>query len=112
MAARARREVHRRLIVIGVLAAAMVSAPVQAPASSTAPERAALAPTGPCATLLFSRTELAGADHCGLNTTNLARPDTTVAPYLSSLGLRATGTLVPGKTKANALTCTHNSSSM
>jgi len=76
------------------------------------PGEAAAALPGPFATLLFSRTELTAADNCVVNNNGIARLDWVVAPYLRSLGLTGTGTLVTGKTKASTLTCTHVSSSM
>jgi hypothetical protein len=63
-------------------------------------------------TLLFSRTEMTAADNCVVNNTGIARLDTVVAPYLTSLGMTGTGTLTTGKTKDNALSCTHSNSSM
>jgi hypothetical protein len=107
-----RTRVRALLIVVATTVAAVAALPVHAPASTASPAQAALAPPGPFATLLFSRTEMTAADNCVVINTNIARLDTTVAPYLRSLGLRATGTLVTGKTKANAVTCTHNKSSM
>ncbi len=63
-------------------------------------------------TLLFSRTEMTAADNCVVNNTGIARLDTTVAPYLTSLQMTGTGTLTTGPTKASALFCTHTNSSM
>lgn len=65
------------------------------------------ATAGPFVTLLFSRTTLTAADGCIENNAGIARLDTMVAPYLRSLSLTGTGTLVTGKIKKTALTCTH-----
>lgn len=62
---------------------------------------------GPFVTLLFSRTEVTAADGCVRDDTGIAQLVTTVAPYLKSLGMTATGTLVTGNIKARALLCTH-----
>ena len=65
------------------------------------------AATGPFVTLLFSRSEISAADNCVENDTNIARLDTTVAPYLKSLGMAGTGTLVTAKTGDTTRNCTH-----
>src|SRR6516164_7047528 len=57
--------------------------------------------------MLFSRSEISAADGCVQNDTNVARLDTTVAPYLHSLGLAGTGTLVTDRTGATTRHCTH-----
>jgi hypothetical protein len=95
----------------GALAAATVAAAGHAPAAEGQPSRQA-AVAGPFATLLFSRSEITAADGCVVNDAGIARLDTVVAPYLKSLGMSGTGTLVTAKTKAAALTCTHSDSSM
>jgi len=69
------------------------------------------APSAPFATLLFSRTEMTAADDCVVADTNIARIDTVVAPYLSSLGLTGTGTLTTSRTSQNSTTCVHFRSS-
>jgi hypothetical protein len=110
----ARRYPRRAGAALATMAVVWVAGwPAQAPAAPP-PSGAitARAAPGPYATLLFSRTEITAADNCVVNNTNIARLDTTVAPYLRSLGLQATGTLVTDKTKPNALTCTHSRSSM
>ena len=115
MARQARRGRHRLLVTaLSVVLGVAMAVPGHAPASSAAPgsSQAALAAPGPYVTLLFSRTEMTAADNCVTNNAGVARLDTTVAPYLTSLGLRATGTLVTDRTKANALTCVHDKSSM
>jgi Polysaccharide deacetylase len=67
---------------------------------------------GPFVTLLFSRTEVTAADGCVRDNTGIAQLVTTVAPYLQSLGMPATGTLVTGNIKARALLCTHSGDSL
>jgi hypothetical protein len=68
-------------------------------------------PPGPFVTLLFSRTEMTAADNCVPDSTNIAGLDTTVAPYLHSLGMRGTGTLVTSRTDATQDVCVHQNSS-
>lgn len=82
---------------------------VQPPDASTA---VAAAPGGPYVTLLFSRTEITAADSCVAENAGIARLDSVVAPYLASLSLTGTGTLVTDRTKARAMTCTHLNSSL
>jgi hypothetical protein len=65
---------------------------------------------GPFATLLFSRTELTAADNCRADNTNVARLDTNVAPYLHSLGMRGTGTIVTSRTALVKAGCVHYNS--
>jgi hypothetical protein len=115
MAPQTRRGRHRlRVTALSVVLGVAAALPGHAPASSaaTGSSEAAPAAPGPYVTLLFSRTEMTAADNCVTNNAGVARLDTTVAPYLTSLGLRATGTLVTDRTKANALTCVHDMSSM
>src|SRR5262245_12479495 len=81
-------------------------APSQALPASPASARNA-APAGPFVTLLFSRTEISAADNCVEDDDNIARLDTTVAPYLQSLGMAGTGTLVTARTDATTRHCTH-----
>jgi len=64
-------------------------------------------PPGPFVTLLFSRTEISAADNCVEDDDSIARLDTTVAPYLQSLGMTATGTLVTDRTDDATRHCTH-----
>jgi hypothetical protein len=63
-------------------------------------------------TLLFSRTETSAADNCVPDNSGIAPLDTVVAPYLRSLGMPGTGTLVTGMTQATAPTCTHSCDSL
>ena len=63
-------------------------------------------------TLLFSRTETAAADNCVPDNSGIAPLDTVVAPYLRSLGMPGTGTLVTGVTQATAPDCTHSGDSL
>src|SRR5215510_4780402 len=67
---------------------------------------AATAP-GPFVTLLFSRSEISAADNCVEDDTNIARLDTVIAPYLQSLGMAGTGTLVTKRTGDTTRHCTH-----
>jgi hypothetical protein len=64
------------------------------------------------ATLFFSRSEITGADACTQDDAGIARLDTTVAPYLQSLGMAGTGSLVTGKTRLMKNNCTHNGDSL
>jgi len=58
--------------------------------------------------LIFSRTEVTATDGgCNADDTNIARLDTTVAPYLQSLGLTATGSIETGPTLPAAFWCAH-----
>jgi hypothetical protein len=64
------------------------------------------------ATLFFSRSEITAADNCAEDDTGIARLDTTVAPYLQSLGMIGTGSLVTDKTHTTKNNCTHNGDSL
>ena len=77
------------------------------PAPGAASARSAAAAPGPFVTLLFSRTEISAADNCVEDDNSIARLDTTVAPYLHSLGLAGTGTLVTARTQPTTRFCTH-----
>jgi hypothetical protein len=70
------------------------------------------ATAGPYVTLLFSRTETSAADNCVPDNSGIAPLDTVVAPYLRSLGMTGTGTLVTGMTQATVPTCTHSGDSL
>jgi hypothetical protein len=72
----------------------------------------AAAPAARYVTLLFSRTEITAADDCVPNNAGIARLDTIVAPYLTSLGMTGTGTLVTNQTGDTARTCTHSNASL
>ena len=67
---------------------------------------------GPFVTLLFSRAEVTAADNCLPDDSGVARLDTVVAPYLQSLGMAGTGSLVTGVTQETAPYCTHNGDSL
>jgi hypothetical protein len=99
----------RRRLVIFLMALACTgmwgAAPASSSSSVTAP--AVVRPPGPFVTLLFSRTELTAADNCVANNINIGRLDTTVAPYLYSLGMRGTGTIVTSRTAAVNAGCVH-----
>jgi hypothetical protein len=62
---------------------------------------------GPFVTFLFSRTEVGLAVDCRPVVGNLAPLSTTVAPWLASQGLTATGTIVTRRTAQNTPTCAH-----
>lgn len=64
------------------------------------------------ATIYFSRSETTAADACTADDTGIARLDTTVAPYLYSLGMSGTGSLVTSKTFKTTNFCTHNGDSL
>ena len=96
-----------RRLTIGLSALALLAC---LSASGLAAAPAAAGPPGPFVTLLFSRTELTAADNCIANNTNIARLDTTVAPYLASLGMRGTGTIVTSRTAAVNAGCVHYNS--
>jgi hypothetical protein len=87
-------------------AGAAAGGPVQGPQAGAAPAGNAAVP-GPFVTLLFSRSEISAADNCVEDDTNIARLDTTVAPYLQSVGMAGTGTLVTGRTDDTTRHCTH-----
>src|SRR5436190_4531074 len=74
--------------------------------------RPAAAASKKYATIYFSRSEVTGADACKLDDTGIARLDTTVAPYLQSLRMSGTGSLVTSKTHKRANNCTHNGDSL
>ena len=101
-----------RLLVAGASVALAASAWGAAPAVAPPAAAATPATSGPFATLLFSRSEITAADNCVVNNSGIARLDTTVAPFLSGLGMPGTGTLVTGRTSTNAMTCTHVNSSL
>lgn len=114
----------RMLSAVLLAAIPLTATAVLTPGNGLSAPRAAVVPhtpgphvtdpasAGPFITLLFSRTEITAADDCIENNATIARLDTTVAPYLRSLGLTGTGTLVTGKIKDAALTCTHNGDSL
>jgi hypothetical protein len=64
------------------------------------------------ATLYFSRSEFTAADACTQDDTGIARVDTMVAPYLRSLGMAGTGSLVTHITHATNNGCTHSGDSL
>lgn len=64
------------------------------------------------ATLYFSRSEVSGADACAPDDTGIADLETTVAPYLQSLGMAGTGSLVTNVTHKTTNNCTHNGDSL
>jgi hypothetical protein len=70
--------------------------------------RPAAAVTKMYATMYFSRSEVTAADACTPDDTGIARLDTTVAPYLKSLGMAGTGSLVTAVTRKTKNNCTHN----
>jgi hypothetical protein len=64
------------------------------------------------ATIYFSRSEITAADGCMVDDTGIARLDTTVAPYLHSLGMAGTASLVTSKTLKTVDYCTHKGDSL
>jgi hypothetical protein len=75
--------------------------------ADSAPARGASATAGPFVTLLFSRTEISAADNCVQDDADVARLDTTVAPFLHTFGIAGTGTLVTDRTYATRRNCIH-----
>jgi hypothetical protein len=67
---------------------------------------------GPFVTFMFSRTEVGEAMQCVPNNTGAAPLETLIAPYLASLDMTATGTLVTSKIHETDRRCTHWGSSM
>lgn len=125
------RHVRRPLLVLaaaacmavstmGTLGAGAAVRPASAGAGATAVRAPAAQPhTRPAAaarktyaTLLFSRSEITGADGCTPDNTGIARLNTTVAPYLQSLGMAGTGSLVTGRTYLRKNDCTHRGDSL
>ena len=80
---------------------------VQAPSAGDPPSATTPLGPGPYVTLLFSRTEMSAADNCIQDDDSIATVDGTVAPYLQSLGMAGTGTLVTKRTDQSARHCTH-----
>jgi hypothetical protein len=89
-----------------IAGAAAKSAPIQ-----LASQRRTVTP-GPFATLLFSRSEANAADGCVPDSKGIARLVNVVAPFLESLGMRGTGSLVTGKTQPTVPLCTHHGDSL
>jgi hypothetical protein len=88
-------------------AGAVAGGTPQAPRAGAVPAHGASKTPGPFVTLLFSRTEISAADNCVEDDDDIARLDTVVAPYLQSLGMAGTGTLVTGRTQDTTRFCTH-----
>ena len=95
-------------VVVALVPAAgsAASGPAPVPRADAAAGSTAAEP-GPFVSLLFSRTEISAADNCVEDDDSIARLDTTVAPYLQSLGMAGTGTLVTARTSATTRHCTH-----
>jgi hypothetical protein len=88
-------------------AGSAASGSVQPPsAGDAAPATSPLGP-GPFVTLLFSRTEESAADNCVEDDDDIATLSGTVAPYLQSMGMAGTGTLVTKRTNDTTRFCTH-----
>ena len=109
---------RRRVVLLGAVTVAAAVAlvpttgaaargPLSAPQASARSVRNAPDPPGPFVTLLFSRTEESAADNCVEDDTNIATLSGTVAPYLQSLGMAGTGTLVTARTNQSTRFCTH-----
>ena len=64
------------------------------------------------ATLFFSRSEITASDNCQPDNQGIARLDTTVAPFLASVGMSATGSLVTARTNQTTDNCTHGGDSL
>lgn len=90
--------VARMVAVLALVAAGLVATTGATPADAAA--------AGPFATFLFSRTEITGAINCTPNSTHIARLDTSVAPFLHSLGMTGTGTLETGTIRDSERVCT------
>jgi hypothetical protein len=77
--------------------------------STTSVSTAAVAAPPSFVTLLFSRTEVSAADRvpCVRDDRSVATLGGTVAPYLKSLGMSATGTIQTGTTRQSSVYCTH-----
>jgi hypothetical protein len=104
---------------MGALGAGAAVRPATAGATTAVKAPAALPHTRPAAaasqiyaTLFFSRSEVDGADGCTPDSTGIARLDTTVAPYLQSLGMAGTGSLVTSRTFLTKNNCTHGGDSL
>jgi len=105
---------------MGTLGAGAAVRPATAGSGAAAVKtQAALPRTGPAAaarkmyaTVYFSRSEVTAADACTPDDTGIARLDTTVAPYLGSLGMAGTGSLVTGVTRKTNNNCTHSGDSL
>ena len=63
-------------------------------------------------TLFFSRSEITAGDHCKPDDQGIARLDATVAPFLASRGMSATGSLVTSRTQQASYKCTHRGDSL
>src|SRR6516165_1736299 len=109
---------RRRVVLLGAVTVAAAVAlvpttgaaargPWQASRASGGSVRNAPDPPGPFVTLLFSRTEESAADNCVEDDTNIATLSGTIAPYLQSLGMAGTGTLVTARTNQSTRFCTH-----
>jgi hypothetical protein len=88
--------------------ALLLSLSVAATLVATGTTSATAAAPGPFVTLLFSRTEMTGAIDCTPSATGVARLDTTVAPFLRSMGLTGTGTLETAQIRQSARVCVPN----
>jgi hypothetical protein len=64
------------------------------------------------ATLFFSRAEITAGDKCLPDDQGIARLDRTVAPFLASMTMPATGSLVTGRTRKISELCIHNGDSL
>ena len=111
------------VIVLGAVLLTVAGALAPGPGLAAAPTTASVrhwpgghaanpASAGPFVTLLFSRTEMTAADGCVRDDVGIAGLGTAVAPYLRSLGMAGTGTLVTGKIDGTTLTCAHYGDSL
>ncbi len=67
---------------------------------------------GPFVEMIFSRSEMTAADNCVPDDTGIARLDTTIAPYLASLGMTATGSVETAPAQQSADWCAHYNDTM
>jgi hypothetical protein len=96
--------------VVSLVAGARGAGPVAATdAHFVAAVDEAGAPTTPFVTFLFSRSEVAAADHtpCVVDNRKVASLEGVVAPYMQSLGFAGTGTIQTGTTQQSTSYCTH-----
>jgi Bacterial Ig domain len=106
-------DVRRSLFAFLALSLSIASAAIPLLLPTRASARVANSTTtGPFVTLLFASSEVTAADNCVSDDDGIARLDTVVAPYLQSLGLSATGTLVTGLTQPSTPRCTHYNDSL
>jgi len=98
-------------IATAVTAAATTAQAAMGPQSTAA--GTATATTAPIyVTLLFSRSEVSAADNCVPNSTNVARLDSEIAPWLAQSAITGTGTLQTASVEETTQHCTHHQGSL